>query len=197
MKATIARAFGLEGTVLEDVRLAGRIVDVVVEINQAELTRRRNVDRGVKVDADALHLLAGLPYREPVALSEFDPFTRALIQTLGEPLARIRGSYVERIWTPPLDIRGFLVVSANWRAALRRVSLFTADAPRAIAYTGSGRLTQAECRAEELGVGLARMSDGMIEVLVEPERHLLRHDEIRWSLAETLFSVWSGRTVRA
>lgn len=197
MKTKIADAFGFEGIVLEDVRLAGRIVDVVVEINKAELARRRNIDVDVRVDGDALRLLADLPYREPVALSGFDPFTRALLQALGDPLARVTDSHVERIWTPPLEIRGFLVVSANWRTALRRVSLFTADAPRGVAYTGSGCLAQAQRRAEELGVGLARVVDDKIDVLVEPERHLLRHDEIRWSLAETLFSVWSGRTVRA
>lgn len=197
MKARIAAAMGLRGTVLESVRLAGRVVDVIVELNDTELARRRDEDGDVAVDRDSLRLLAELPYREPVSLADFDPFSRALLRAMGERFARVSESHVERTWTPPLDIRGFLVVSANWRTALRRVSLFTADAPRAIAFTGAGTLTQAQRRARGLGVGLARVDADEIEVLVEPERHLVRHDEIRWALAETLFSVWARRTVKA
>ena len=197
MKTRIAKAMGLDGSLLESVRLAGRVVDVIVELNDSELARRRQTGRNVAVDRDALRLLAELPHRQPVPLSDFDPFRRTLLQTMGEGLARVTESHVERTWMPPLEIRGFLVVSANWRTALRRVSLFTADAPRAIAYTGSGSLANAQARAKTFGVGLARVLGKEIEVLVQPERHLVRHDEIRWALTERLLSLWSARAVKA
>ena len=191
MKHEIAAAFGFEGLLLERVSLADRLVDVVVEIDEAECARREQA--GVDgADRDVLRLMAVLPYREKISLNCLDAFTRALLAAKGQGFVRFDRVHVERIWKPALEIRGFLVVSSDWRNALRRVSLFAADAPRAVAYTGATKLTDATRRAGQLGVGLAQVRRE-VEVLVQPERHLVVHDEIRWALLERLFQLMLRR----
>lgn len=193
MKTAAATALGLRGSLLEGVTVAGRVVDVVVEFNEEELERRRRIDTEVIPSRDDLRLLAHLPYREAVSLEDIDTFSRALLGSASSALVKMTHTSVERLWTPALNITGFLVMSGEWKSAISRVSLFAADAPRGVAYTGTGSLADGCARARELGVGFARIVGAHVEVLVEPERHLIRHDEIRWALAETMFEVWKRR----
>lgn len=195
MKGELAAAFGFFGSLLEGISLAGRVVDVVVEVDEAELSRRARVEGGPP-DRDLLRLMARLPYRQQLPLRSLDEFTRTLLLARGRGFVRLVGDSVERIWKPALEMRGFMVVSSDWRSALRRVSLFAADGPRAVGYKGSSKLTDACRHADELGVGLARINRE-IDVLVQPNRHLVVHDEIRWALAERLFETMRRHAARA
>lgn len=187
----------MSGQLLEGVRLAGRVVDVVVQVDHHEVERRKNA--GVRsVDHDILRVLEKLPHQALIQRPDVDAFDWALLCGAGRGLVEFENDGVRRIWRPALELSGFVVVSRNWRTALRRVSLFAADGARGIGFVGSlATAAPAAKAAKRLGVGLSVVDRGLVQRVVHPTTTYLRHDIQRWLLAERLLENHRARLVTA
>lgn len=187
MKSAFAAAFGFGGEILEEVPLARRVVDVVVEVDREELGRRADSGPDAIQDRDILRILGSLPYALPLASSAIDEFARAMLLARAPTTVEESQGLLTRVWKPAIDHVSFLVVAKDWKAALRRVSLFAADGPRGVGYVGATKkLGHAVREAERLGVGFAISTPDGPQVLSRASWATIRHDEQRWALLEDL-----------
>jgi hypothetical protein len=188
-----ATMFGFVGEVVAGVRLAGVRVTAVVRLDPVEVQRREATGLGAVLDHDLTEALAQLPADWPVARHDLDPVTLRLLDAAPPGVIEGTSTAVTRLWRPALTVTGVLTTSRDWRAGLRSVSLFAADAPRGLVLTEPPHtLEPMLARAQELGIGvLAPGSSEHWRVLLEPQRELgyapgPRH----WRFLEVTYLAW-------
>lgn len=184
----VAQVFRFAGDVLQRTFVADRFVNVVGRVDAEELGRRQLERVDPVRDFDVLRELARLPFGYGIKADDLDPFSVTLLRTLPAGIVEWDHETVTRVWKPALSMTGFFVVTGDWRRGLRRVSLFAADAPRALVYTGSSRLSGVVEKADVVGVGVGVPSENGVSILLEPDRSLARADIAQWALSEELLS---------
>jgi hypothetical protein len=191
MQAAIS--FGFGGEVVPGVRFASVYVTAVVRPDLAEVQRREAAGLGAVLDHDLTEVLAELPADWPVARSDLDPVTLRLLDAAPPGVVEFTSTTITRLWRPALTLSGIMTTSGDWRAGLRTVSLFAADAPRGLVLSRQTYRPDAMLiRARELGIGvLAPDSSAQWRLLMAPEREPSYAPGPRhWRFLETTYLAW-------
>lgn len=167
-----ATIFGFHGEVVPGVRFATVHVTAVIRPDLAEIRRREAAGLGAVLSHDLTEVLAELPADWPVARSDLDPVTLQLLDAAPPGVVEHTSTTITRLWRPALTVSGIMTTSRDWRAGLRTVSLFAADAPRGLVLSRQPHKPEAMLiRARELGIGvLAPDNSEQWRLLVAPER---------------------------
>jgi hypothetical protein len=188
-----ATMFGFAGEVVTGVRLAGVSVTAVAQLDPVEVQRREATGLGAVLDYDLTEVLAQLPADWPVARSDLDPVTLRLLDGAPPGVVESNSTAVTRLWRPALTVTGVLTTSRDWRAGLRSVSLFAADAPRGLVLSQQlHKLEPMLVRAQELGIGvLAPDSSQQWRLLLEPHREpSYAPGPSHWRFLEVTYLAW-------
>lgn len=188
------QVFGFRGILLPSIRIYGREVDAVIQLDQQEIERRAHARMQIITDRDLMEALALLPYRIQVPWASIDPVVQALIDQAPEAALRKDATYVERLYRPPLSIVGIVKRSRAWMRGLEAISLFAPHGPRGLVLLGKGSEHEALSRAGQLGIGIARKLPGAaLTLLLRPSTRHIRSGPAQWLFSESVYGEWLDR----
>jgi hypothetical protein len=183
----VVDVFGFGGTRLANVRRFNWQADVFVRWNNEVIRHRQETGMKAFTDRDGLQVLARLPLGIPVRWEDIDPLDVVVLSTLPIGLARSDGTFVERLYQPPLTVLGVSKVCSDALHGFEAVSYFSRGARRGIVLDRKSVGPRIVSRAQRLGVGLALLLPSGTQILAEPTNQHIRLDELAWLTAETIY----------
>lgn len=188
-----AELLGFRGTVVPDVRDAGRRFAAVIQPDWEEVERRSSHGEGPIFESDALRALFELPEDEWVPWSSLDPIVSATLDTIpGAPLIG-REDRVKRVWRPAVHVSGVIIREKRWARGLQRAAEFWVDAQRAYILPGERIPARAIRESEEYGVGVVAAPPGRPPSLILPPSTRIhgRGSPRHWRFLEAAFHAWT------
>jgi hypothetical protein len=179
--------FGFGGERLINVRRFNWRADVFVRWNKGVIQQRENIGLKAFSDRDGLEVLARLPFGVPVSWEDIDPLDAVVLSTLPRGFLRTEGTYVERLYQPPLTVTGVAKVCRNALRGFEAVSYFSRGARRGVILDSKSAAPRVINRAKRLGMGLALLLPDGAQLLAEPTNQHIRLDEVTWLIAEMIY----------
>lgn len=165
------------------------VVIVVIEVDQGEHERRRELGIGALTDRRSLHVLWAMPQEERVHVDTVPPEDLCTLERLRPSFVDQIGKCYVRSFQPAARVLGCIGNGKTAESAVKRLSqvppIFTRVAV-------SGRLTEgAAASALRRRVGLAKPASGGWVVQAEAPPPVLGVPSVyRWWIAEQAYDAW-------
>jgi hypothetical protein len=178
---------------LEQIRHGDGEFLAAVDLNRAELSRRRRHRMGSVTRRPILEVLLSLPRGVAVPLALLSAQAHRTVANLPAGVVDIADDQVCVLLEPALSLRSAGVIASTWKAGLRRSASFASYCARYVVVDAAPRrvsraaMEAATMEARFYGVGLAVHRDGELDWLVSPAPFdVERFTASSWLMAERL-----------
>jgi hypothetical protein len=187
MSLTVAdlRVFGFGGSLVTERRIRSARVTYILDLDDAELDRRRSRDVGAIVDRATINALWELPADINYPAAALPAW---VVERARKTPAVDVGEVIRRNVRPPLAIRGAVASGARLPTLLDVLGPLSSVCPIAVVLASTPQPHSASfLQAKRFGVGVAVRRDIDLEVVLPPEMHSPELGAYQWHVAEVVY----------